>query len=71
MVAMNMKRSMSWILVEFSDIFLNYLEGRVSNPWLKIKYKLQLLMLIRENSTFITIIPCVIWNMLHFPSTPH
>jgi hypothetical protein len=53
----------------FTDMFLNYLEDIVSNPWCKIKYKLQLLILIRENPTFIAIIPCVIWNMPHLPST--
>jgi len=50
----------------FTDVFLNYLEQRVSNP---IKYQLQLLILIRENLTFITTIPSVIWNMPHLPST--
>ena len=49
----------------FTDVFLNYLEQRVSNP---IKYQLQLLILIRENLTFITTIPCVIWNTPHLPS---
>ena len=34
----------------------------VSNPWHKIKYQLQLFILIREKLTFITIIPYVIWN---------
>jgi len=49
----------------FTDIFLNYLEDIVSNPWHKIKYQLQLLVFIREDLTFITTIP---WNMLHPPS---
>jgi hypothetical protein len=52
----------------FEDKFLNYLEGIVSNPWRKIEYKVQLLILIRDNLTFITIIPCVIWNTPHLPS---
>ena len=41
----------------------------MSNPWHKIKYQLQLLILIRENPTFITIIPYVIWNTPHLLST--
>jgi hypothetical protein len=52
----------------FTNIFLNYLKDIVSNRWHKIKYQRQILMLIRENLTFITIIPCVIWNMPHLPS---
>jgi hypothetical protein len=52
----------------FPDNFLNYLEDLVSNPWRKTKYQLQLLILIRGNLTFITIIPYVIWNTLHLPS---
>ena len=53
----------------FTDRFLNYLEGMVSNPWHKIKYQLQLFILIREKLTFITIIPYVIWNTPHLLST--
>jgi hypothetical protein len=53
----------------FVEIFLNYLEGMVRNPWHKIKYQLQLLIMIRKNMTFITTIPYVIWNTPHLPST--
>ena len=53
----------------FTDGFLNYLEGMVSNPWHKIKLQLQLLILIRGNLTFITIIPYVIWNTPNLLST--
>jgi hypothetical protein len=65
------EKELEWLLDpndSFIDSFLNYLEGMVSNPWHKIKYQLQLLMLIRENLTFITTIPGVIWNTPHLPS---
>ena len=55
--------------MSFPVIFLRYLEDMVSNPWLKTKYYLQLFILIRDNPTFITIIPCIIRNTPHLPST--
>jgi len=55
--------------VEFPERFLTYLEGKVSNPCGQTKYLLQLLLSIRENLAFITIIACITWNMLHLPST--
>ena len=53
----------------FPARFLNYLKVIVSNPWRETNCQLQLLILIRENLTFITIIPCVIWNTPYLPST--
>ena len=44
----------------FPDMLLYYLQDIVSHPWHKTKYQLQLLILIRENLTFITVIPCII-----------
>ena len=54
-----------WWVGHFPEKFLSYLEGKVSIPAIKI----QLLMVIRENLTFITTIACVIWSMLCLPST--
>jgi len=48
--------------------FLHHLEQRVSNTYSHTKFRLQLLILIRENWTFITTIPCVIWSNLTLPS---
>jgi len=53
----------------FTDRFLIYLESIVSNTCYKTEYQLQLLILIRENLTFIATIPCIIWNTPHLPIT--
>ena len=56
--------------VEFPERFLNYLKGKVSNPYCLTKYPLeQLSFSFRENLAFITTIACVTWNMLCLPST--
>ena len=58
--------------LDFPEKFLHWLERKVSNPCSKTKFLIQLLILIRENTTFITTIACVTWSMLTPPSTtPH
>jgi len=52
----------------FPEEFLHYLESQVSNPHSQSKFELQLLILIRENLTFITTICCVTWSTLTLPS---
>jgi len=49
---------------DFPEKFLHYLESKVCNPCSQTMCLLKLLMLIRVNLTFITIIPCVTRNML-------
>jgi hypothetical protein len=53
----------------FPEEFLHYLEYKVSEPCGQTKFQLQLLILNRENLTFITTICCVTWSMLILPST--
>jgi len=52
----------------FPEEFLHHLECKVSNPYSQSKFELQLLILIRENLTFITTICCVTWSTLTLPS---
>jgi len=52
----------------FPEKFLQYLECKVSEPYSQTKFQLQLLILIRENPTFISAIYCVTWSMLTLPS---
>ena len=58
-----------WDLNDFPEKFLHYLECKVSNPCSQTKFRLQLLILIREHLTFITTICCVTWSMSILLST--
>ena len=53
----------------FPETFLRFLEYKVSKPCSQTKFQLQLLILIRENLTFISTIYCATWTMLTLPST--
>jgi len=61
----------TWLLdrTDFPENFLRYLEHKVSEPCSQTEFQLQLLILDRENLTFITTICCVIWSILPLPST--
>jgi hypothetical protein len=52
----------------FPEKILHYLERKVSNPFSQTKFEIQLLILIRENMTFIATIACVTWSILTLPS---
>jgi hypothetical protein len=52
---------------DFPEKFLHYLKCKVSSPCSQTKFQLQLLILIRENLTFITAIYCVTWSILTLP----
>jgi len=57
------------VRIDFPEKFLHYLEHKVSEPCSQTEFQLQLLILDRENLTFITTICCVIWITLTLPST--
>lgn len=53
------KHGIDYDLGHFPERFLHWLEHKVSSSCSKTKFRIQLLILIRENTTFITTIACV------------